>query len=98
MSSPTVVGRFDLPPDPKPEPEPEPGLLVDPGDNEDSDFIPKAFFILLAAAAVRERWAAGEAGETPLLIGESGFATESDETADERGFPVALRHAATKIS
>ena len=97
MSSPTVVGRFDLPPEPEPEPEPEPGLLVDPGDKDDNDFIPKAFFILLAAAAVRERWAAGEAGETPLL-GESGFATETDETADERGFPVALRHAATKIS
>lgn len=94
MSSPTVVGRFGLPP----EPEPEPGLLVDPGDREDKDFIPKAFFILLAAVAVRERWAAGEAGEAPL-IGGSGLETESDDdAADERGFPVALRHAATKIS
>lgn len=95
MSSPTVVGRLDLPP----EPEAEPGLLLDPGDNEDKDFIPKAFFILLAAAAVKERWIAGEAGETPLLlIGESGLETETDETEDERGFPVALRFEATKIS
>lgn len=96
MSSPTVVGRFDLPPEPGVEPEPEPGLFVDPGDNEDNDFIPKAFFILLAAVAVRERWIAGEAGEPPL--GESGLATATDETADESGFPVALRFAATKIS
>lgn len=96
MSSPTVVGRFDLPPEPEAEPEPEPGLFVDPGDNEDNDFIPKAFFILLAAVAVRERWIAGEAGEPPL--GESGLATAADETADESVFPVALRLAATKIS
>lgn len=84
-----MVGRFDLPP------EPEPGLFVDPGDSEEDDFNPNAFFILLAAAEVRERWMAGVAGEPPL--GESGLETAT-ATADERGFPVALRHAATKIS
>lgn len=89
MSSPTVMGFFAAFAGLVSLPE---GLFLEDGEY----FKPNAFFTLLAAVDVSERWREGDIGG--VGVGDDDDEERSAWEMEERGFPEEVRHAETKIS